>query len=282
MERSKKIIVVAGATGHQGGAAARHLIADGWQVRALTRHPDQPAARALAGMGAEIVRADLLDRASLDAALTGAYGCFSVEAPGEAGPEGEFTEGRNLADAAQAAGVEQFVYDSVQGAGAASPMPFVAPKIWLEAYIRDLGLPHTIWRPSTFMENLLRQREDIVAGVLRGPDSPDTIRQMIAVDDIGRFVALAFARREEWLGKATVIAGERLRAADVADVLGRVLGHEVRYEQIPPAQGMPVPPKQPAEPADIVGLRAIMPDLKTLEQWARTVRWETEAAGSRR
>jgi len=45
-------ILVSGATGQQGGAVARRLLAAGFPVRALTRDPETPAAQALAARGA--------------------------------------------------------------------------------------------------------------------------------------------------------------------------------------------------------------------------------------
>jgi uncharacterized protein YbjT (DUF2867 family) len=68
------VVVVTGATGRQGRAVSRALLGAGWSVRAMTRHPDKPAARALAAAGAEIVVADMEDRGSLDRAFAGAYG----------------------------------------------------------------------------------------------------------------------------------------------------------------------------------------------------------------
>ena len=105
-------IVVCGATGRQGGAVARHLAADGWAVRALTRDPASPKARALAERGIEVVRADMADRASLHAAFSGAYGVYSVQNPMISGFEAEVEQGRNVADAAKAAGVQHVVYGS--------------------------------------------------------------------------------------------------------------------------------------------------------------------------
>src|SRR5688500_2871464 len=68
-----EIIAVTGATGQQGGAVARKLLADGWKVRALTRDVGKPAAQELKVLGAEIVPGDMEDRAQLDAAFQGAY-----------------------------------------------------------------------------------------------------------------------------------------------------------------------------------------------------------------
>ncbi len=50
---SNRIVAVTGATGQQGGAVARKLLAEGWQVRALTRDSNKPAAQELKALGAE-------------------------------------------------------------------------------------------------------------------------------------------------------------------------------------------------------------------------------------
>ena len=76
MNKREKPILVAGATGQQGGAVARHLLAAGWPVRALTRDSDGPAAQALANQGASVVQGDLADRASLDRVLEGPTVCI--------------------------------------------------------------------------------------------------------------------------------------------------------------------------------------------------------------
>ena len=54
-----KVILVTGATGQQGGAVARHLLKDGWQVRALVRDPDKDSALALQALGITLVKGDL-------------------------------------------------------------------------------------------------------------------------------------------------------------------------------------------------------------------------------
>ncbi len=74
METGKDLIVVTGATGLQGGATARELLAKGHQVRALTCKPDSPRARELAKLGAEAVAGDLEAAASRERALAGAWG----------------------------------------------------------------------------------------------------------------------------------------------------------------------------------------------------------------
>ncbi len=87
-------ILVCGATGRQGGSVAHELLAHGWQIRALTRDPSKPAAQELAGMGATVVQGDFADRETLESALEGCYGCYSVQSFWESGdPDLEVAEG---------------------------------------------------------------------------------------------------------------------------------------------------------------------------------------------
>ena len=207
MSRSARTILVTGGTGHQGGATARHLLAAGWHVRALVRDPHKPAARSLADAGAELFVGDLRDRESLDAAIAGAYGAYSVQGLAD-GPDAELLESKNLADAAKAAEVEHFVYSSVRGADRESDFPWIRGKVEMERYLRALDLPLTIWRPVNFMENLLNQKESIATGTVTGLEAPSVVHQWIAADDVGRFVALSFLDPQRWIGQATEIAGD--------------------------------------------------------------------------
>ena len=277
MEHERGIILVTGATGRQGGAVARHLLADGWSVRALVRDPQKPAAAAIAQAGAQLVKGDLLDRASLDAAASSAHGVYSVGTPFGTGPESEVAMGVNLAEAAAAAGVEHFVYSSVAGAGAQNVPAWFATKREVEGRIRDLGLPYTIWRPVSFMENFSRQKDGILAGVLRSPLWPESMMYLIAVDDIGRFVALSFGQPDRFLGSAMEIAGDSMTASAAAEVFSRVLGRPVAFEH-DESSGLPVPARPlPGEPqpvrADTDACRRLIGDLATLEEWIRAAGW---------
>ena len=66
-----RVILVTGATGTQGGAVARELLDRGFEVRAMTRSPDKPAAQALAELGAEVVQGNYDDAESIAAAMQG-------------------------------------------------------------------------------------------------------------------------------------------------------------------------------------------------------------------
>ena len=139
-------VLVIGATGKQGGAVARYLLKDGWDVRALVRDPNKDEAQALLKQGAELVQGDLYDRASLDAALKGAYGAFGVTnywLP-DVGYEGEIKQGKLLADAAKGADIQHLVYTSVGAAHRGMGQRHFDSKWTVEQYLKEVGLPHTI------------------------------------------------------------------------------------------------------------------------------------------
>ena len=234
MDTHGQTILVTGATGNQGGATARHLLAEGWHVRALVRDATTPAAAALAAAGAELVRGDLDDRASIDAAVRGAYGLYSVQS---ANPN-EIAQGQTIADAAKAAGVQHLVYSSA--GGAESQNSFYLERGWgpidkwqIEEHIRDLDLAATILRPAGFMEDFTSPARFFQNGSLNVPWHDDLVMQLIAIDDIGAFAALAFANPEGYLGKAMEITGDKLTAPQIADALSTSAGRPVPHTQVP-------------------------------------------------
>src|SRR5882762_3547952 len=113
MDAKRDVIAVSGATGKQGGAVARQLLAQGCRVRALTRKPEGTAAKAIAALAAEVVEVNFDDPASVDRALSGAWGAFSVQNVLEAGVEREEQQGKTFAERARKQGVQHCVYSSV-------------------------------------------------------------------------------------------------------------------------------------------------------------------------
>ena len=114
----KKIIAVVGATGSQGGGLCRAILADpngGFALRAITRDPGKDKAKALAAKGAEVVKADLDDVASLTKAFSGAHGVYCVTNFWEHfSGEKEKAQAKNMADAAKAAGVKHVIWSTLE------------------------------------------------------------------------------------------------------------------------------------------------------------------------
>jgi len=229
-------ILVTGATGQQGGAAARELLAAGHAVRAMTRNPDSEAAKALGELGAEVVRGDLEDAASLERALDGVWGVFALQNTWEAGVEGEEEQGKRLATLARKAGVTHFVYASVGSADRNTGIPHFDNKARVEATVRGLDFPSwTIVRPVFFMENLVSPwfKPAIDGGTLAVGMPSDVPLQMIAVADIGKYVRLAFERHEELNGKAIDIAGDALTMTEAAKLISQAAGRPVSHFEVP-------------------------------------------------
>jgi uncharacterized protein YbjT (DUF2867 family) len=229
-------IVVTGATGHQGGAVARHLLRGGWRVRALTRDPTSARARALAALGAEVVRGDMGDPASLRPVFAGAHGAYSVQNPMIGGLEAEVRQGRTVADVASEAGVRHLVYGS---AAPGVPGTGVGPwetKLRIEEHMRGLGLPLTVLRPMAFMELMTdRVYYPVVSTWHVMPRLMGAARPVgwLCADDLGAVAARAFAEPERFVGRDLRLAGDVRSIAECRALYRAALGRAPRRVPMP-------------------------------------------------
>ncbi len=284
----KRTILVAGATGRQGGAVARALLERGFSVRALTRDPDQPAALELLDLGAEIMQGNFDDPASLERAMHGVYGAFSVTVSRAGSFEDEIRQGKAFASAAKAEGVSHYIFTSVANADRNTGLPNFESKNEIEKFIRNSGLQYTIVRPVSFMENWDSTRERLIASGYRSPQSPDRVHHFISVRDIGWIVATAFSNSSDWIGRELDIAGDALTRREVAETMSRVTGEEIRYVKISWkefARQMPdfvVKMERWFETegfdVDLTGLRNEFPRLLTVEDYLRLSGWQPASA----
>ena len=236
MQKGTDLILVTGATGNQGNAVARQLLANGHKVRAMTRRPEGAAAQALGSLGAEVVQGDFDDSASLERALDGAWGVFAVQNTWEAGVEKEEEQGKRLAELARKMGVTHFVYTSVGSADRATGIPHFDNKWRIEEAVRRLGFPsHTILRPVFFMENWTSPwfKPGLDQGKLMIGLKPETVLQMISVADIGKYGVIAFEQYDMLDGEAIDIAGDEKTMPETAGILGKAMGKSVTFVQVP-------------------------------------------------
>jgi uncharacterized protein YbjT (DUF2867 family) len=266
MDKGSDVILVTGATGQQGGATARELLAAGFKVHAMTRNPGGESAQALAEAGASVVEGNLDDEASLRAALQGVWGVFAVQNTWEAGVEGEEEQGKRIARLAKEAGVQHFVYASVGSAHEKTGIPHFDNKDRVEETVRSLGFPSfVILRPVFFMENLASPwfKPAIDDGTLAIAVRPDTPIQMIAVKDIGAYGRLAFERHQDLNGQAIDIAGDSLTPVEAAALLSDVTGREIKHFQVP-----------------IEDVRAFSADFAAMLEWFDAVGYSADIAGN--
>jgi len=288
---TRKKILVFGATGAQGGSVARNLIARGkFDVRALTRKPDSPAAQALRDLGAEVVQGDLDDPASLRAALEGCYGAFGVTNFWEHFAKEE-EQGRNLVNAVAESKVEHFIFSTLppieKETNGALKSPHFDLKAEHEELARSLGIPATFVHVPFYYENFLyffppRPAGD---GTYRfGFPQGDTPLAAISVEDVGAVVAPMFEEPEKYIGKVVKLAGDEIPATAYAEVMSRVTGADIQYAYVPretfAAFGFPGAEDLadmfeyyrlhiPSRIDDIKTCRALAPDLQSFDTWAK-------------
>jgi uncharacterized protein YbjT (DUF2867 family) len=261
--------LVTGATGQQGGAVARALLARGHRVVALTRRPDSPAAAALAAAGARIAAGDLRSPDTLAAALRGSDTLYAMGTPygPETSVEAETREGIALLDAAREAAVGHVIYSSVASADRQTGVPHFDSKAQVERHLIASGLRYTISAPVAFMDNILIPSfvEGLKQGELRMALPAARPLQQVAVADIGAFAAALVERREAVFGRRYDIAGDELTGEEAAAVLSRAIGRDTRYVAFPPA-----------------ALRAYSADLAAMFEWFDRVGYAADRAALQR
>ena len=242
---SDHLVLVTAATGRQGGATARALLAEGHtKVRVLVRNKDAPNAKALAAAGAEVVVGDLDDPASLRAACAGARAVFSMQSPIVSATGIDFSkelaQGRNLVEAARAAGVDTFVHTATSGVGDHRNVEGWAEGRWKshEVYwenkfatcelVRNAGFAHwTIILPSTFMDHAMLDPAGFVDGrrLITVVDPTHPI-PLIAPEDVGKAAAAALTDPARWNGVTLQLAGDLRTLPEIAQILSRLDGKQ--------------------------------------------------------
>src|SRR5919107_1899365 len=231
------VVAVVGGPGRPGGAGAGNLLAGGWRVRALTRRPNSQRARELAQSGAEVVRAEMADVATLRAAFRDAYGVFSVQNPMTGGGvETEVRHGKNVADAAKAMDVQHVVYGSAGTGVPGTGGPEWESKLAVPAHLETLGLPITVLRPTAFME-LMSDRAFFppVSTWHLMPKLMGTDRRIpwLAVDDLGAIAARAFGNPDQFVGTELRLAGDLRSIAECKAIWAEVMGRAPRRFAMP-------------------------------------------------
>jgi uncharacterized protein YbjT (DUF2867 family) len=238
-----RTLLIAGATGRQGGATIQALLRYDLDILALTRNANSPSAQKLVALSPRIklVQGDLNDaHAIFNKARTitnnSIWGVFSVQTANSRTPNIEETQGKNLIDAAVCNNVQVFVYTSVDRGGVQSSTTPTNVPIWttkhrieqhLRAKAKSSGMRYTILRPTSFMELL---SDDISGRIFATIWKNHFINQrmhLVAVRDIGHFAAQAFLHSEQYLGREMTLIGDEITFAEAntifQDKFGRPL-----------------------------------------------------------
>lgn len=246
----KKLLVVFGATGNQGGSVAHAVLDDlelsqQYSVRAITRDTSNPKAVALKSKGASLVTASLDDPSTLSTALTGVHTLFALTPTTYDGTT-HATETRQataLIDAALAAGVSYIIWSSLSSPskishGALTRAVHFDVKAEIEQYIRGKNVKAAFFAPGCFMQNFASNQKPrpspagdgsyVFANVMR----PEDRWPLLDIRDTGAFVAPILRRPDAFAGKFLAAAEGLYSVREIVETMTRVSGKEVKHVRL--------------------------------------------------
>jgi uncharacterized protein YbjT (DUF2867 family) len=221
-------ILITGATGNVGSAVLDNLGTTDVGLRALAH--DESKARSLRDRGVEAIVGDFLQPETLSPALEG-VGTVLLVTPIH--PE-QVTQASNVIKAAKESGNDlRIVRLSVHQAFHQAPARNSRQHAEIEDELASSGLPYTLLRPTTFMQNTLMAARTVASEGRIYQPFKDGRLGMIDARDIGEVAAKVLAE-EGHEGKVYTLTGPAaISFYDVAQALSEVLGKEVSYVPIP-------------------------------------------------
>jgi len=253
--------LVTGASGHLGAHVVRQLVAQGRAVRALVRSTSN--LKGLEGLDVELVRGDVLDRASLAAALKGCAVVYHLAAvvaewthdPGIIYQTAIDGTANMLHAVANASGIQHFIYTSSVAAVGMSHSPhelrheahyntedtthYAVAKTRAEQLAQEIahqqGLPLVIVNPVVVLGPLDYRptpATQIVVRVLRYrlPIYVAGGANIVHVDDAARGHLLAEAHGR--IGERYILSGENLTLQELFRLIEEVAGRHTRRVKI--------------------------------------------------
>jgi uncharacterized protein YbjT (DUF2867 family) len=208
-------ILVTGATGFVGGLLARRLLADGFEVRGLTRDPDSEYARALAEEGCELAVADLTADDGVADALAGvdaAYFLVHMIGVEDDYPEIERAAASRFARAATRAGVGRVIY--LGGLGDPSASRHLAARHAVAEALAREGPPLTYFRAAMVIGSRSESYELLRGIVERVPLLPAPAWLKTETQPIGARDLVAYLREAldvpESIGREIQVGGPQV------------------------------------------------------------------------
>jgi uncharacterized protein YbjT (DUF2867 family) len=226
-----KLILITGATGYVGGRLLPLLVEDGWRVRCLARQPERLSSRVPAGV--EVVPGDVLDAASLSAAMQGVEAAYYLVH--SMGATGDFEEqdrlaADNFARAAAAAGVQRLIYLGGLGEDESELSAHLRSRHEVGERLQAQGVPVIELRASIIIGSGSLSFEMIRALVERLPVmvTPRWVRvtaQPIAIGDVLAYLRAALAVEAGNRGRTIEIGGpDRVSYGDLMREYARQRG----------------------------------------------------------
>jgi uncharacterized protein YbjT (DUF2867 family) len=228
-------ILVTGAAGGLQGQTGRRvselLLAKGAKVRAFVRKLDGRAER-LRSLGADVVVGDFLDYQSVERAVAGVstvYFAYPVQ-------DGLLQAAAIMADASRKAGVARLIDMVMLVSAPDAPTPRMRENYLSERIFEWAGIGAAHVRATVFYENVLALTAATIArdGTVYLPWGSDaTVVPIVAAEDVARVAVGVLTSPSVTPGSSYPVIGDVLALRDIIAILKRVLGREVRYQEIP-------------------------------------------------
>lgn len=224
------MILLTGASGYVGGRLLAALEERGERVRCLARHPELLKSKVAAGT--EVVSGDVLDRASLDGALSGAdVAYYLVHSMGASGSfeEADRNGARNFAEASRAAGVKRIIYLGGLGRSDEHLSPHLKSRQEVGRILSESGVPLLEFRASVVIGKGSLSFEMIRSLVERLPVmvTPKWVNvpaQPIAIDDLIEYLIAAIDLPESELRTYEIGGADQVSYGDVMRMYARQRG----------------------------------------------------------
>ena len=306
--KDKPLITIVGVLGKQGRSAAQTLLQSGrYRVRGLTRRVDSPEALSLAEQGVELVRVplDLGYKKEFVGAFRGSDGVFLMTPSIIPPATHELELGKQLADAAVEAGVQQVIFSSLENVAEITKGKKFAPhftdKARIEEYIRTLPVTSSFIYLAFFYTNLIEFYPPAMKGdTLVFPIYlPEDFRAPF-VDPLtatGPAILEIFSNPDRYAGKSLPVIGDILSPQEMVDTFTRVTGKKAAYSSAFTREGLlhhfPEFASNEGLLKEILGMvqyvveygyfqkerdplwsRQINPSSLSWEQFLRTTRWQ--------
>ncbi|EGD85223.1 hypothetical protein H112_08954 [Trichophyton rubrum D6] len=256
-----RVITIIGATGNQGGSAARSLLQNPYfKIRTVTRNPSSDASKALASAGAEVVQGNGFNHEEMLRAFEGAWGLYlNLNSDDEiwSNPNGptEFDLGKSIIDAAVQAGVPHLVYSSgppcVEMTDGVVRMKAMEMKYKTEQYAKESGKFQTVTpiNAAWYLENFLAKE---IAPAFGGfPFFPDDegylsykvphwggdnrVPYLSITDDYGDIVHGVFLDPTRWKGQVIQAMSDMITFDELAANFEEITGKKSRFQPVLPS-----------------------------------------------
>jgi NADH dehydrogenase len=243
------MILVVGATGLLGGRIAHQLLQQREGIRILMR-PNSPF-QALAAAGAQPVFADLKEASSLAEALTGVDTIITTATAGQRDGDDtiervDLAGNQSLIEAAENAGVRQFIFVSTLASDPASPVPIFRAKGLVEERLRQSSMIHTILRCNSFLEIL----PPLIVGIPLQQGRPVLLigegrrkHSFVAQQDVSAFAVAAIGHPAARNRTIAIGGAAPLSWREIVATAERVLERPIPVETLAPGELLPgLPP----------------------------------------